>query len=95
VRLVWSPQAVEDLAALRAYIEGDDPKAARKTAVRIVEAIETLIPANPKVGRQGRVPGTRELVIARTPYIVPYRLREGTIEILRVFHGARRWPDRL
>jgi toxin ParE1/3/4 len=95
VRLVWSPQAVEDLAALRAYIEGDDPKAARKTAVRIVEAIETLIPANPKVGRPGRVPGTRELVIARTPYIVPYRLREGTIEILRVFHGARRWPDRL
>jgi toxin ParE1/3/4 len=95
VRLVWSPQAVEDLAALRAYIEGDDPKAARKTAVRIVEAIETLIPAHPKVGRPGRVPGTRELVIARTPYIVPYRLREGTIEILRVFHGARRWPDRL
>ena len=95
MRLVWSPQAVEDLAALRAYIEGDDPKAARKTAVRIVEAIETLIPANPKVGRPGRVPGTRELVIARTPYIVPYRLREGTIEILRVFHGARRWPDRL
>ena len=95
MRLVWSPQAVEDLAALRAYIEGDDPKAARKTAVRVVEAIETLIPANPKVGRPGRVPGTRELVIARTPYIVPYRLREGTIEILRVFHGARRWPDRL
>jgi toxin ParE1/3/4 len=93
VRLVWSPQAVEDLAALRAYIERDDPAAARKTALRIIEAVETLIPANPKVGRPGRVPGTRELVIAGTPFVVPYRLREGRIEVLRIFHGARRWPD--
>ncbi len=80
---------------MREFIERDDPTAARKTALRIVEAVETLIPANPKVGRPGRVSGTRELVIARTPFIVPYRLREGTIEVLRVFHGARRWPDRL
>jgi toxin ParE1/3/4 len=93
VRLVWSPQAVEDLAALRAYIERDDPIAARKTALRIIEAVDTLIPANPKVGRPGRVPGTRELVIARTPFVVPYRLREGRIEVLRIFHGARRWPE--
>jgi toxin ParE1/3/4 len=93
VRLVWSPQAVEDLAELRAYIERDDPAAARKTALRIIEAVDTLIPANPKVGRPGRVPGTRELVIARTPFVVPYRLREGRIEVLRIFHGARRWPD--
>jgi toxin ParE1/3/4 len=93
VRLVWSPQAVEDLAALRAYIERDDPAAARKTALRIIEAVDTLIPANPKVGRPGRVPGTRELVIARTPFVVPYRLRDGRIEILRIFHGARRWPE--
>jgi toxin ParE1/3/4 len=95
VRLVWSPQAVEDLAALRAYIERDDPAAARKTALRIIEAVDTLIPANPKVGRPGRVPGTRELVIARTPFVVPYRLREGRIEVLRIFHGARHWPERL
>jgi toxin ParE1/3/4 len=95
VRLVWSPQAVEDLAALRAYIERDDPAAARKTALRIIEAVDTLIPANPKVGRPGRVPGTRELVIARTPFVVPYRLREGRIEVLRIFQGARHWPERL
>ena len=95
MRLVWSAEAVEDLAALRAFIESDDPTAARRTALRIIEAIETLIPDNPQVGRPGRVPGTRELVIARTPYIAPYRVRGGAIEILRVFHGARRWPDRL
>jgi toxin ParE1/3/4 len=95
VRLVWSPQAVEDLAALRAYIERDDPAAARKTALRIIEAVDTLIPANPKVGRPGRVPGTRELVIPKTPYVVPYRVRGSTIEIARVYHSSRRWPERL
>ncbi len=95
MRLFWSLEALEDLAALREFIERDDPAAARRTALRIVEAVETLIRANPKVGRPGRLSGTRELVIARTPFVVPYRLHEGTIEVLRVFHGARRWPDRL
>jgi len=52
-------------------------------------------PANPKIGRPGRVLGTRELVISQTLTIVPYLLPEGTIEVLRVFHGARRRPDRL
>jgi len=63
--------------------------------LRIIDAVETMIPANPDVGRPGRVPGTRELVVARTPYIVPCRLHGGMIEVMRVCHGARRWPDRL
>jgi toxin ParE1/3/4 len=50
---------------------------------------------NSNIGRTGRVPGTRELVIPCTLYIVPYRVRGATIEIARVYHSARRWPDRL
>ena len=73
----------------------NDPAAARKTTLRIIDAVETMIPANPDVGRPGRVPGTRELVDARTPYIVPYRFDGGMIEVVRVYHGARRWPDRV
>jgi len=91
---VWSPEAIEDLAALRAYIEQDDPASARRVALHIIHNIEILLPANPEIGRAGRVPGTRELVIPRTPFIVPYRLQGRTIQILRVFHGARRWPER-
>lgn len=45
------------------------------------------------MGRPGRVPGTRELVIPRTTFIVPYRLVGNTIQILRIFHGTRRWPE--
>jgi toxin ParE1/3/4 len=90
---VWSPEAIGDLAALRAYIEQDDPAAAQRVALHIIRNVETLLPNNPEMGRPGRVPGTRELVIPRTPFIVPYRLVGSTIQILRVFHGARRWPE--
>jgi toxin ParE1/3/4 len=95
VRLFWTRRAINDLRAIQAFIEKNDPAAARKTTLRIIDAVETLIPENPDAGRPGRVPGTRELVVARTPYIVPYRLQSGRIEVVRLYHGARRWPDRL
>jgi toxin ParE1/3/4 len=89
---IWSPEAIADLVALRAYIE-DDPAAAQRVALHIIHNIETLLPASPGMGRPGRVPGTRELVIPKTPFIVPYRLVGNTIQILRIYHGARRWPE--
>src|SRR4029077_5057594 len=95
MNIVWSPEAIEDLASLRAYIAENNPAAARRTVRHIIESIEQLIPDNPRIGRAGRVPGTRELVIPRSPYIVPYRLQRTTIQIWRVYHGARRWPDSL
>jgi toxin ParE1/3/4 len=90
----WSAEAVNDLAALRDYISQHNPAAAQRTALEIIQSVEALLSDHPQVGRSGRVPGTRELVLPRTPYIVPYRIRADTIEVLRVFHGARRWPDR-
>jgi toxin ParE1/3/4 len=93
MRTVWSPQAIDDLVALRTYIEQDNPAAARRIVLHIIQNIDTLLPRSPEMGRPGRVPGTRELIIPRTPFIVPYRLEGNTIQILRVFHGARRWPE--
>jgi toxin ParE1/3/4 len=92
---VWSPEAVDDLVELRAFIEQDDPAAAQRIARHILRNVETLLSKNPAMGRPGRVPGTRELVIPRTPFIVPYRLRGSTIQVLRIFHSARRWPEKL
>jgi len=89
---VWSPEAIDDLAALPAYIEQNNPAAAQRMVGRIIENLETLLPNNPDMGRPGRVPGTRELVIPRTPFIVPYRVVGNTLQILRIYHGARRWP---
>jgi toxin ParE1/3/4 len=90
---IWSPEAIADLVALRAYIAENDPAAAQRIALHILHNVESLLPNRPEMGRPGRVPGTRELVIPRTPFIVPYRLVGNTIQILRVFHGARRWPE--
>ncbi len=89
----WSPEAIRDLISLRAYIAEENPADARRIVLRIIHNIEHLLPDNPHMGRPGRVPGTRELVIPQTPYIVPYRLQREAIQIMRVYHGARRWPD--
>jgi toxin ParE1/3/4 len=90
---VWSPQALDDLAAVRTYIEKDNPAAGQRVALHIIQNVETLLRDHPEMGRPGRVSGTRALVIPGTPFIVPYRLVGKEIQILRVFHGARRWPD--
>lgn len=95
MNILWSPQAIEDLISLRAYIAEESPAGARRIVLRILHDVEHLLPDNPSMGRAGRLPGTRELVIPRTPYIVPYRVVGETIQILRVYHSARRWPDSL
>ncbi|MDR2726446.1 MAG: type II toxin-antitoxin system RelE/ParE family toxin, partial [Deltaproteobacteria bacterium] len=48
----------------------------------------------PESGRPGRVPGTRELVIAGLPYLLPYRVRNDVVEILRFFHTSQKPPNR-
>ena len=91
MRIAWYPSALDDLESLRAFIAQDDPGSAALVAHRILDAVETLL-RFPARGRPGRVPGTRELVVSRTPYIVAYRVRADTVDVLRVLHGAQRWP---
>jgi toxin ParE1/3/4 len=93
--LVWSPESIRDLIALRVYIAEHDAASAKRVASHILHCVEQLLSKNPKLGHAGRVPGTRELVIPKTPYVVPYRVRGSTIEIVRVYHSSRRWPERL
>jgi toxin ParE1/3/4 len=93
MRLRWTAPALRDLDALGDYIAGDDPAAATRIVTRIFDQTDRLA-KHPHIGRPGRVPGTRELVIKDTPYIVPYRVRDGAVELLAVFHGAREWPEK-
>jgi toxin ParE1/3/4 len=92
VRVRWLDQAVEDLKAVRSYIARDNPSAAADVAQRIHDAIK-ILGDYPAAGRAGRVPNTRELVVAGTPYILPYRVRAESVEILRVLPGAQQWPE--
>jgi toxin ParE1/3/4 len=92
MRLEWSACALADRSAIFDYIEADSPRAAIAVDDRIREEVEVLA-RSPQSGRKGRVEGTRELVISRTPYIVAYRITGNTVRILRALHGSRRWPD--
>ncbi|TAL87981.1 MAG: type II toxin-antitoxin system RelE/ParE family toxin [Rhodanobacter sp.] len=94
MRLEWSAYAIEDRVAIFEYIEADNPQAAVTVDDRIRLQVEQLI-RHPESGRIGRVEGTRELVIDRTPYITAYRVAGDTVRILRVLHSAQQWPDAL
>lgn len=76
------------------HLEADNPNAAAIVDSRIVAATERLIDF-PNSGRQGRVAGTRELVVRGAPYILPYRIDGDAVRILRVIHAARLWPDEI
>ena len=91
MRILWSRRAVRHLAAMRDYIAADSERSAAVVAALILGAVETLA-TQPAMGRAGRLPGTRELVIAGTPFFIPYRVREGRLELIAVIHGGRMWP---
>jgi len=95
MQVKWLRKALKNLDQELEHIAGDNPLAARLVAQRIEHAVK-LLAENPGMGHPGRVPGTHELAIPKTRYIIPYRVRPRLqrIEILRVFHASRKPPDR-
>ena len=92
MRVRWTSNAIADLQSLRIYIEKDKPGAAKKLTLRIISLVEEDLVLQPGMGRPGRKPGTRELMITGTPYLVPYRIEKAHLIVLRVLHGAMQWP---
>ncbi len=93
MRVRWLSRALHNLADEADFIAVDEPKAARLVVSRVLDAVQSLA-QQPAIGRPGHMPGTRELVVPRTRYIMPYRVRGDAVEILRLFHTARRLPQR-
>jgi toxin ParE1/3/4 len=92
MRLEWARPAIRDLREAGEFIASENPEAAGRMASRIREAVEHL-PKQPNLGRPGRVPGTRELVVTGTPFLVVYRARGAAVQVLRLLHHARKWPE--
>ena len=94
MRIEWLREAGQDLIEIRRFIAEDHPGAAVQVAKRILDTV-TYLRDHPEIGRVGRIPGTRELVIPGLPYIVPYKVKGATIVILGVLHAAQEWPKDL
>ena len=93
MRLEWTRAASRDLDRVEQYISRDNPSAAIDTVLEIIQHVGMLA-QHPGMGRPGRVDGTRELTIAGLPYVVAYLHRADTVTVLRVLHGAMKWPKR-
>ena len=95
MEIKWLRKALQNFDQELEYIAQDNPQAARLVAQRIVQAV-ALLAENPMLGHAGRIPGTCELVIPKTRYIAPYRVRPRLqrIEILRLFHTSCKLPER-
>ena len=94
-KVIWSPSARADLRDIVTFIAEDDTAVAEKFGMALIEASKAL----GRFERQGRkVPEfgmeeIREIIVA--PYRIVYRLREdnSTVEIVRLWHGARSKPE--
>ncbi|BCH20730.1 type II toxin-antitoxin system RelE/ParE family toxin [Mesorhizobium sp. L-8-3] len=94
MKLVWAQFAVTDRVRIFGHIEADNARAAVRVDEQIARAVRRLLDF-PESGRPGRVAGTREMVVPRTPYIAAYVVTSDRIRILRVLHGAQIWPDEI
>ena len=92
MRIRWTEPAAQDFTRICDYIErNSDAAVAHRVAVGIYEGIDPL-KRFPRKGRPGRRTNTREFVFPHSPYLAVYRIREGVVEILRILHGAQKWP---
>jgi addiction module RelE/StbE family toxin len=92
-RLEFARRYFRRLEDIKERIAADNPAAAARMVSRIRDAVSRLA-RFPASGRPGRVVGTRELVIAGTPYIVPYRVTGDAVQVITILHSAQRWPER-
>ena len=92
MRIRWTDPALDDLNHICDYSNSHfGPTRGRRTALQIYEAVDRLADF-PHIGRFGRKSGTSELVINGLPFLVVYRPKDEVVEILRILHGAQKWP---
>ena len=93
MRVEWTAPALRALEEIQDDVARDSPAAAGRLAQRIRAAVDGLA-TFPWRGRPGRIAGTYELVIPRTPYTAAYRVRGEIVEVIALIHQARQWPQR-
>lgn len=93
MQIKWTVSALRDLASEMEYLSKEANEIIAKKAYSAIQEKVLNLKNFPHLGREGRIFGTRELVLTDYPYIIPYRVCENRIEILAVFHTKRKLPD--
>ncbi|HHQ6566194.1 type II toxin-antitoxin system RelE/ParE family toxin [Serratia fonticola] len=93
MKIKWLRKAATNFDDEYEWLYQEDPQVATKFAKEVVRSVNLLV-TQPALGRPGRVMGTREIVMQTFPYLIPYRIKNKEIHILRVFHTRRRPPEK-
>jgi addiction module RelE/StbE family toxin len=89
----FTPQAKDDLTAIRDWIAQDDPRAADNVLARILQTA-MMFGQFPMLGRTGLVADTREFSVVGLPYVIVYRIASETeLDVLTVIHARRKYPS--
>jgi toxin ParE1/3/4 len=88
MRIRWTPAAAVDLQRINDYLKDHHPHYREATIRKVYAAIQSL-KEWPQLGRPGREEGTRELLFPPLPYVAVYRVKERSVEVLRIYHGAQ------
>jgi toxin ParE1/3/4 len=88
----WTERAVEDLAAIKAFISQESPAYALAVVGRLYQAVGQLaqFPDSGRIVPEHARSEIRELV--RPPYRIVYRRRPELVEILLVFRSSLPLP---
>lgn len=86
----WSDEAERDLGQILDFIGQRNPAAADRMQALFDGAVKNL-GKHPLIYREGRVPGTREIVV-HPNYVLIYRIGSDAVWIINVLHTARRYP---
>ena len=93
IELEWTQTAKNDLHTVIEFIASDNISAAQHLKNTIDNHLKYLA-LFPNMSREGRVPGTREKVIAKH-YIIVYSLNseQNNLTILRLLSTYQQWPN--
>ena len=94
MNILWTDEAIDDLEEILAYYYLEaSPRTAAAVERRIVGEIESLPPYPERIRESDRVPGARELVVSKLPYVVFVQVRDDAVVVLNVVHTKRKFPS--
>ncbi len=94
MQIKWTTSALKDLDLEMEYLAKKEGIQTAEDAYLCIKGKIKVLKDFPSLGREGRIFGTRELIIERYPYIILYRIKNEHVEILAFFHARRRLPER-